>query len=292
MKRSIVQTFSAVSASVFTGITIAAIGPSIALAQSDEIPTLDVRPVCRGIALQSADPGVGQGGQAETLQRCIESEKEVREQLKKRWGEFSAADKRHCVTLAKTGGESSNTELLTCLEMARDVRVLRSTAAARSEPTKPASSLSTPTAPATSTEAATPTEAAAPVVPPASRGRSSAPTTEKDLDQAKGEAERAKADAQVAKASEALAQRKLADAEAGLRRVREEVEQAKAEAERAKADAQGARESEAAVKRKLADAEAARVAAEKKACQSGDTTRPGLGGRLRRWLGRPSAPNP
>jgi hypothetical protein len=58
---------------------------------------------------------VGQGGQAETLQRCIESEKEVREQLKKRWGEFSAADKRHCVTLAKTGGESSNTELLTCL---------------------------------------------------------------------------------------------------------------------------------------------------------------------------------
>src|SRR5215831_9651396 len=123
MKRSIVQTLSAVFASVFTVITIAAIGPSIALAQSDEIPTLDVRPVCRGIALQSADPGVGQGGQAETLQRCIESEKEVREQLKKRWGEFSAADKRHCVTLAKTGGESSNTELLTCLEMARDVRV-------------------------------------------------------------------------------------------------------------------------------------------------------------------------
>ena len=119
---------------------------------TDEIPTLDVRPVCRGIALQSADPGVGQGAQAQTFQQCIESEKQVREELKKRWGEFSAADKRHCVTLAKTGGESSNTELLTCLEMARDVRVLRSTAAARSEPTKPASSLSTPTAPATPTE--------------------------------------------------------------------------------------------------------------------------------------------
>jgi hypothetical protein len=156
--------------------------------------------------------------------------------------------------LAKTGGESSNTELLTCLEMARDVRVLRSAAAAP----KPASSLSTPIPPATSTEAA------APVVPPASRGRSSAPATERDLDQAKGEAERAKADAEVAKASEALAQRKLADAEAALRRVSEEVEQGKAEAERAKADAQGARESEAALKRKLADAETARVAAEKK----------------------------
>jgi hypothetical protein len=283
MKTSIVQSLSAaLFASVFTVITIAAIGPSIALAQSDKFPTLDVRPVCRGIALQAADPGVGQGGQADSLQRCIETEKEVHEQLKKRWGEFSAADKRHCVTLAKTGGESSNTELLTCLEMARDVRVLRSAAAAP----KPASSLSTPTPPATSTEAA------APVVPPASTGRSSAPATERDLDQAKGEAERAKADAEVAKASEALAQRKLADAEAALRRVSEEVDQAKAEAERAKADAQGARESEAALKRKLADAETARVAAEEKACQSGDTTGPGLGGRLRRWFGRPSAPNP
>jgi hypothetical protein len=305
MKTSIIQSLSAaLFASVFTVITITAIGPSIALAKSDEIPTLDVRPMCRGIALQAADPGVrGQGGQADVLQRCIESEKEVHEQLKKRWGEFSAADKRHCVTLAKTGGEPSNTELLTCLEMARDVRVLRSAAAAP----KPASSLSTPTPPATSTEAAAPkpasslstptppatsTEAAAPVVPPASRGRSSVPATERDLDQAKGEAERAKADAEVAKASEALAQRKLADAEAALRRVSEEVKQSKAEAERAKADAQGARESEAALKRKLADAETARVAAEEKARKSGHTTGPGLGGRLRRWFGRPSAPNP
>jgi hypothetical protein len=51
MKRSIVQTLSAaLFASVFTVITTAAIGPSIALAGSDKIPTLDVRPVCRGIA--------------------------------------------------------------------------------------------------------------------------------------------------------------------------------------------------------------------------------------------------
>jgi hypothetical protein len=276
MKTSIVQSLSAaLFAVVFTVITIAAVGPSIAL---DEIPTLDVRPVCRGIALQAADPGVGQSSQADTLQRCLETEKEIHEQLKKRWGEFSAADKRHCVTLAKTGGESSNTELLTCLEMARDVRILRSAAAAP----KPASSLSTPTPPATSTQAA------APVVPPASSGRSSA----LDLDQAKGEAERAKADAEVAKASEALAQRKLADAETALRRVSEEVEQAKAEAESAKADAQGARESEAALRRQLADAETARAAAQEKACQSSDTAGPGLGGRLRRWFGRPSAPNP
>jgi hypothetical protein len=276
-----------------TTVIMIAIGPSIALARSDGIPALDVRPVCRGIASQSADPGVGQGGQGETFQRCMESEKEVREQIKKRWVDFSAADKRHCVELAKTGGESSNTELLTCLEMSRDVRILRSTAAAASESAKPASSLSTPTAPATPAELSTPT------APPASTGRSLTPTGEKEPDQAKGEIERAKADAQVAKTSEALAQRKLADAETALRRAREEVERAKAEAERAKAeaerakaDAQGARESEASAKRKLADAETARVAAEKQICQSGNTGGSGLGGRLRRWLGRPDAPNP
>jgi hypothetical protein len=261
-------------------IAIVTLVPSILLARADEIPTLDIRPVCRGIASQSADPGVGQGGQAETFQRCIQSEQEVREQIKKEWSAFSAADKRHCVELAQTGGESSNTELLTCLEMARDVRVLRSAAAGSSaaETTKPKSSASAPTV------QSAPSGTALQPTPP--KGPS---ITERDA--AATEVERAKAEAQTAKASEALASRKLADAEAALQRAKEEAGRATAEAERAKVDAQGARESEAAAKRKLADAEAARVAAEQ-ACHSGDTTRPGLGGRLRRWLGRPNAPNP
>lgn len=271
-----------------TVLVTVAIGPSIAFARTDEIPNLDVRPVCRGIASQSADPGIGQGGQGETFQRCIESEKEVREQMKKRWSDFSAEDKRHCVELAKTGGESSNTELLTCLEMSRDVRNLRS-AAATPGSTKPAPSLSMPSAAVPPAPAVPST----PATPPESAGRSPTPAAEKELDRAKGEVERAKADAQAAKTSEALAQRKLADAETALRRAREEVERAKAETERAKADADVARKSEATVKRQLADAEAARVAAEKKVCQSGDAGgQGGLGGRLRRWLGRPSAPNP
>ena len=74
---------------------------------------------------QSGDPG--DVGLQTTFEQCVQSEQDVREQLKKAWSSFSAADKQHCVTLAKTGGESSNTELLTCLEMARDVRTIRST---------------------------------------------------------------------------------------------------------------------------------------------------------------------
>jgi hypothetical protein len=261
------------------GVTILTIVPSIAWARSNEIPTLDVRPVCRGIASQSADPGVGQRNKTEAFQQCVESEQAVREQLKQEWSAFSAADKRHCVTLATTGGESSNTELLTCLEMARDVRVLRSATAAASEreTTKPASSPSVPTVQPTTTE---------PILKP----NSDKEALKTEDSEAKRDVERAKLEAQTAKASEALAQRKLTDAEAALKRAKEEAGRATKEAEQAKAEAQGARDSEAAVKGKLADAEAAKAKAEQ-ACHSGDTTRPGLGGRLRRWLGRPGTPN-
>ena len=84
------------------------------------------------------------------------------------------------------------------------------------------------------------------------------------------EVERAKVEAQNAKASEAAAQRKLADAEATLQRVREHATRATAEAERAKADTKAARESEETAKRNLADSEAAKVAAEvrEQACHS------------------------
>ncbi len=254
------------------GVTILIIIPTIVWAALDGIPTLDVRPVCRGIANQSADPGVGQKNQTEAFQLCIESEQAVREQLKQQWSAFSAADKKHCVTLATTGGESSNTELLTCLEMARDVRVLRSAAAA-AETTKPAPPPSVPTTQPT------------------------APTPDKDKDvpkkegnEAKGELERARLEAETAKASEALAQRKLADAEAALKKAKEEAQRVSADLERAKAEAQTARESESAIKTKLADAVAARAKAEQ-ACHGDNGQRLGLGTRLRKWLGRPAPPN-
>jgi hypothetical protein len=63
----------------------------------------------------------------------VQSEQEVREQIKKEWSTFSASDKSHCVALAKTGGEASYTELITCMEMARDVRKLHADQQKRSD---------------------------------------------------------------------------------------------------------------------------------------------------------------
>src|SRR5262249_18310763 len=94
-------------------------------ARSDDIPTLDVNPVCRGIATQGE---LEAGLQQTSFEQCVKSEQDTREQIKKEWSTFSASDKSHCVALAKTGGEASYTELITCMEMARDVRKLHSEA--------------------------------------------------------------------------------------------------------------------------------------------------------------------
>lgn len=90
-------------------------------ALSDEVPVLNVEPVCRGIARQAADPSE-RGGPDLSLARCIKSEELVRQHLVKEWPTFVSADKENCVAEAQTAGQASYTDLLTCLEMARDVR--------------------------------------------------------------------------------------------------------------------------------------------------------------------------
>jgi hypothetical protein len=58
------------------------------------------------------------------MQTCIESEHKHRDQLIKDWSTFSAADRSKCVTAVKAYAPTY-TELITCLEMERDVRQLR-----------------------------------------------------------------------------------------------------------------------------------------------------------------------
>ena len=116
----------------------------IPVAGADRLPQLDVEPVCKGIAEQGGvtfrDPAVPQ-----EKKNCIESELAVREQLAKQWSSFSADDRTHCLNETTMGGESSYTELLTCLEMARDVRATRAEAtASRAAPTRSPSSPSKP----------------------------------------------------------------------------------------------------------------------------------------------------
>jgi len=95
----------------------------LVLSVADSVPVLNVEQVCQGIAQQGGvtfhDPQI-----AREKKDCLDSEQAIREELVKQWSSFAAGDKTACTSEAKNGGESSYTELLTCLEMARDVRNL------------------------------------------------------------------------------------------------------------------------------------------------------------------------
>lgn len=103
--------------------SVVTLGAHLLMPVADSVPMLDVEPVCQGIAMQGGtsfhDPAV-----AKERQNCLQSEKETRDELVKRWSTFSAVDKDHCINESRMGGDSSYTELLTCLEMAHDVRNL------------------------------------------------------------------------------------------------------------------------------------------------------------------------
>jgi hypothetical protein len=112
--------------SVF-GATVAAF-IAIALAtpreaHADDVPRLNIEPVCRGIASQAATPAE-KGGPDLAYKQCIDSEQEMRQRLVQEWSSFQPSDRRACVG-DQMGGQASYTDLVTCLEMARDARQLK-----------------------------------------------------------------------------------------------------------------------------------------------------------------------
>jgi hypothetical protein len=118
---------------------VLALGAQLATLAADSVPTLNVEQVCQGIAQQGGvtfhDSQIGQ-----EKKECLDSEQGIRDELVKQWSSFNATDRMACTNEARMGGDSSYTELLTCLEMARDVRTLHTESqepAAVAAPSKP-----------------------------------------------------------------------------------------------------------------------------------------------------------
>jgi hypothetical protein len=101
------------------------LGAHLIMPVADSVPFLNVEQVCQGIAQQGGvtfhDSAI-----ADEKKNCLDSEQAIRDELAKEWSTFVPADKTACTNESRMGGESSYTELLTCLEMARDVRAMRS----------------------------------------------------------------------------------------------------------------------------------------------------------------------
>jgi hypothetical protein len=83
------------------------------VAVSDSAPKLDITKECRF-----------EGGSSETFNRCVRDENEALTELQAVWPKVTGADRSSCVDESTSGGYASYIELLTCLEMARDVAAM------------------------------------------------------------------------------------------------------------------------------------------------------------------------
>ena len=80
------------------------------VAVSDTVPKFDIVRECRF-----------EGGSTTEFDRCSDNESAALRQLETEWAQFVGVDRRQCVATATIGGVASYVELLTCLEMARDL---------------------------------------------------------------------------------------------------------------------------------------------------------------------------
>jgi hypothetical protein len=84
--------------------------PDLASA-ADTVPKFDIARGCRS-----------EGGSKAVQDKCAEDEVAARDQVQPLWMQSSAADKARCIQETSADGTPSYVELLTCLEMARDVK--------------------------------------------------------------------------------------------------------------------------------------------------------------------------
>jgi hypothetical protein len=106
------------------GIAAAALFAASVPAYSDDVPQLNVDPVCHGIAQQAGSAGE-KGGPDLAFSQCVKNEQTTRQKLTGEWSTFIPSEKTNCVSEETSVSLPSYTDLATCLEMARDARQLK-----------------------------------------------------------------------------------------------------------------------------------------------------------------------
>jgi hypothetical protein len=99
-------------------------------------PDLNIERTCQSAASASVSDNASQEG-------CLRSERASRDEVKRRWNEFTPAAKNQCEKQFEAGGFPSYVEMVTCLELASgtglpkqsdDSRAGRGTSSATKEP--------------------------------------------------------------------------------------------------------------------------------------------------------------
>jgi hypothetical protein len=88
------------------------------------VPQFNISSACDALA-RIPEARMVDTTQPDSTKHCVEAESEARDQLIKQWSQFNAADRNMCVGVSSAGSvDPVYTELMTCLEMARDSRQL------------------------------------------------------------------------------------------------------------------------------------------------------------------------
>lgn len=96
---------------MFHHLPIAMMAMLSPIAVSDTVPSFSIVRECRF-----------EGESTEAVDRCSKDETDARQRLEGEWAQFAAADKNTCIVESTIGGFASYVDLLTCLEMSKDVR--------------------------------------------------------------------------------------------------------------------------------------------------------------------------
>jgi acyl-CoA synthetase (AMP-forming)/AMP-acid ligase II len=80
---------------------------------TDGVPTFNVTSSCHAAA---AVPGAAEN----RMQTCLQSEQRARDEIVQAWSKATPAARTRCTQTASVGGSPTYTELITCLEMARE----------------------------------------------------------------------------------------------------------------------------------------------------------------------------
>jgi hypothetical protein len=105
-----------IRAALTGGLIGASMAGGLALAAVDGVPNFNVEPSCQAAAKQATA--------ADSITVCRNSEQRAHDEIARQWPQLNAADRAQCVPAVTAGGHPTYTELLTCLEMARDIRKL------------------------------------------------------------------------------------------------------------------------------------------------------------------------
>src|ERR1700690_470199 len=104
----------------FVGAIVILAAGSAALAKGGGLPKLDIEMACHA-SEQAVAAVITVTG--DMFGSCVSDEKEARDQLDKNWTTYPAADRSRCIQPKEY--MPGYVEWLTCLEMVRDVKVMR-----------------------------------------------------------------------------------------------------------------------------------------------------------------------